>query len=543
MPTPSDLEPGPTPESQHHTTFTGYNSQVDAIRDSEYSYLRGKTYLDHSGATIYANSLVDIFCQDLKTNLYGNPHSASDPAELAGRRVDETREKALRFFNADPEHFDLVFVANASAAIKLINECFRDYVDPSNRPEDSERRHLWYGYHRDAHNSLVGVREAAQGCNTCFRNDEEVEDWIDGKVAFHEGPEVSKGNRVSLFAYPGQSNLNGRRLPLNWPGRIRRSPHTSGTYTFLDAAALASTAPLDFSDEANAPDFTCLSFYKIFGFPNIGALIVRKAAGHVLTERKFFGGGTVDMVICLEESWHAKKRSLHAALEDGTLPFHSIFALDAAITVHAQLFGSMQRISAHTAFLSKRMYDGMARLTHWNGVPICRIYKETSSVYGDPKTQGATVAFNIQHSDGACLSPVTVEQDANAEGIYLRSGSMCNPGGAAAYLGWSGHELHALYDHGHRCGRPAEIIQGKPIGVVRASLGAMSTISDVDNFVNFLTERYTDRIEDTQTPRERCHPDLAISGKQRLAEEATSIATGDFFPKKDAVVKGLAAGI
>jgi molybdenum cofactor sulfurtransferase len=46
-----------------------------------------------------------------------------------------------------------------------------------------------------------------------------------------------------------------------------------------------------FRDPEHAPDFTCLSMYKIFGFPDLGALVVRKDSGHILTLRKYFGGG------------------------------------------------------------------------------------------------------------------------------------------------------------------------------------------------------------------------------------------------------------
>jgi molybdenum cofactor sulfurtransferase len=46
-----------------------------------------------------------------------------------------------------------------------------------------------------------------------------------------------------------------------------------------------------FRDVDQAPDFTCLSLYKIFGFPDIGALVVRKESGHILTLRRYFGGG------------------------------------------------------------------------------------------------------------------------------------------------------------------------------------------------------------------------------------------------------------
>ncbi len=91
---------------------------------------------------------------------------------------------------------------------------------------------------------------------------------------------------LGLFAYPGQSNLTGRRLPLGWPRRIREAKgKLRNTYTLLDAAALAMTSPMArvFADPNAAPDFVCVSFYKVFGFPDLGGLVVRKDSGHVLT--------------------------------------------------------------------------------------------------------------------------------------------------------------------------------------------------------------------------------------------------------------------
>lgn len=135
--------------------------------------------------------------------LYGNPHSESTPSKLSTARIDAAREKALRFFKADPEHFDLVFVANATAAIKLVHDCFRDHAADA-------RRNWWYGYHRDAHTSVVGVREGTR-MNRCFKNDHEVNMWIESKGLGGAGK-----HDISLFAYPGQSNMTGRRLPLDW---------------------------------------------------------------------------------------------------------------------------------------------------------------------------------------------------------------------------------------------------------------------------------------------------------------------------------------
>lgn len=265
--------------------------------------------------------------------------------------VDGIRRKALDFFGADPEHFDLVFVANATAGIKLVADAFRDLA------EKTPSKNFWYGYSSEAHSSLLGVRQLSERHYHCFSDDQEVEDWL-------EDPErtVLRGSKASglgLFAYPGQSNLSGRRLPKNWPGRIRSQPALRNTYTLLDAAALAMTSPLGplFADPDAAPDFTCLSLYKIFGFPDLGALIVRRNSGHILSLRKYFGGGTIAQVFPLNGDSRSMKKgpglgdphelwNIHDGVEDGTLPFHSILALGLAIDTHLRLYGSMVMILA-----------------------------------------------------------------------------------------------------------------------------------------------------------------------------------------------------
>jgi molybdenum cofactor sulfurtransferase len=166
-------------------------------------------YLDHSGTTIYARSVVDRFACKMHNGLYGNPHSANDPAKVSGDMVDEVREKALRFLGADPAYFDLVFVGNATAAIKLVADSFRDLA------EKSRSGAFWYGYHRDSHTSVVGVRELTHGDHRCFANDAEVETWLEDPLNAGLGINRRSPSGLGLFAYPGQCNLDGRRTPLN----------------------------------------------------------------------------------------------------------------------------------------------------------------------------------------------------------------------------------------------------------------------------------------------------------------------------------------
>jgi molybdenum cofactor sulfurtransferase len=92
--------------------------------------------------------------------------------------------------------------------------------------------------------------------------------------------------------------------------------------------------------------------------------------------------------------------------------------------IHTRLYGSMKKISEHTSFLAYRLYQGMVSLSHFNGSPVCVVYNDgpDRSVYGDPVTQGGTVAFNIMRADGNYVGHATVEGKANESGIYLRSG-------------------------------------------------------------------------------------------------------------------------
>jgi molybdenum cofactor sulfurtransferase len=287
----------------------------------------------------------------------------------------------------------------------------------------------------------------------------------------------------------------------------------------LDAAALATTTQLELNTVQ--PDFTAVSFYKIFGFPDLGALIVRKAAAHTLMSRRYFGGGTVEMVAVVNDSWYAlKDEAMHERLEDGTLPFHSIFALDAALTVHERLFTSMARISAHTGFLSHYLFDSMIALNHCNSAPVFAIYKDSNAVFGDTQTQGATIAFNILQPNGKPLGYADVERAANKHGIFVRSGGLCNPGGVATYLGWSPQRLRAAYTAGHRCSKPIQSIDGLATGVVRISLGAMSTKEDVNCFLRYVRESHVDVDAEVFSPESKVNKDKFSVSVQVNTKEA-----------------------
>ena len=483
-------------------------------------------------------------------------------------RIDDVRHAALQMFKADPSEFDLVFVANATAGIKLI-------IDALGAAEQG----FHYYYHFDSHTSLVGAREAARS-HHCFESDEAVERWLAGNIrkrrlisettqrpfehrdsaqtdydsssssssapiselSMEERPQyanstssvsedppqpdpVAQASNVShLFAFPAQSNMDGRRLPLPWIQHMRsmRNGSDEKHYTFLDAAALVSTSPLDMSDLSACPDFTVLSFYKMFGFPDLGALIIRKDAGHIFSQRRYFGGGTVDMVSSFREQWHVPKTStLHDSLEDGTLPIHSIIALGVAMDVHKELYGSFGNISAHTLALTQELYQQLRDLRHWNGLFACNIFRQEQDVYGRRSEYGPVLAFNLQDSLGNWISNTEVEKLATIHNIHLRSGGLCNPGGTAQALNLAPWELKQNFSAGARCGSENDVINGKPTGILRISLGAMTTRKDIDKFVSFIQDFFVDQIQPIEVREGQEPRALGTNGEELHVEKLT----------------------
>ncbi|KAI1117999.1 molybdenum cofactor sulfurase [Nemania sp. NC0429] len=462
--------------------FLAYNDRIEAIREQEFPMLQDSVYLDHAGTTLYSKSLVDAFASEMVASLLGNPHSASASSQCTMSRIENIRHRVLRFFNADPSQFDLVFVANATAGIKLVSDAFRGF------PEGFD-----YRYHQACHTSLVGVRQEA--INSLCVESSDVDQWI---RRGHHGPETASRSRPTLFAYPAQSNMDGRRYPLEWCQQLRKASMDAGcrVYSLLDAAAYAATSPLDLGNSETAPDFTVLSFYKIFGFPDLGGLIVKRDAASVFKQRRYFGGGTVEMVVCLKEQWHAPKtQCLHEALEDGTLPIHNIIALGSALDAHHKLYGSMADVASHTSSLARRMYEGLERMKHGSGEPVCVIYSNSSD---DTKTglgSGPVVTFNLRSRLGAWVSLAEFEKLSVLKSFHVRTGGLCNPGGVAAALGLEPWEMKQNLSAGFRCGSENDVMNGKPTGVIRVSLGAMSTLSDVDKFIDFIKEFYREEYQ------------------------------------------------
>ena len=245
------------------------------LRSKEYSRLDAEkhVYLDYTGSGLYAERQVRAHAALLSRSVLGNPHSENPASRRSTRMIDEARAQVLRFLDAPPEEYAVIFTANASAAIKLVAESFPFGPDAS------------LILTADNHNSMNGIREFARkagGATHYLPLDGELR--LDRPDRYLAGlPRESRG----LFGFPAQSNFSGVKHPLSLVRRARSLGYT----VLLDAAAFLPTSPLSLCEVP--ADFVALSFYKVFGFPTgVGALVARRAALARL-ERPWFAGGTL----------------------------------------------------------------------------------------------------------------------------------------------------------------------------------------------------------------------------------------------------------
>jgi len=453
-------------ERQFHRDYPAYagTESLGQLRTTDYERIDrlGHVYLDYTGSGVYAASQIRAHSELLLDNVYGNPHSTNPTSALTTRLVENARNSVLEFFNASPHEYAVIFTQNATGALKLVGESY-----PFKR---GSRFLLPF----DNHNSVNGIREFARTAGaTIIYTPVVPPDMRCDEHALAANLELADRTVCNLYAYPAQSNFSGVQHSLDWIARAQ----SKGWQVLLDAAAYVPTNKLDLA--LFHPDFVCLSFYKIFGYPTgVGCLIARKAALAKL-RRPWFSGGTITVA-----SVQGDRHYMHEgpeAFEDGTVNYLSLAAVEIGLH-HVSRIG-YEAIHTRIACLTDWLLKQLAALRHGNGAPIVRIYGPLST-----DERGGTIACNFYASDGRFIDHRVIEDLASRESISLRTGCFCNPGGGEAALGISSQELSACFsrtperlslDDFRRC------IDDKSTGAVRLSLGLVSNFSDVYRFMRF----------------------------------------------------------
>lgn len=147
-------------------------------------------------------------------------------------------------------------------------------------------------------------------------------------------------------------------------------------------------------------------------------------------------------------------------------------------------------MSKHTAYVAGLAREQLSTLHHANGQPLVRLQVAPPSVSGFKlEDAGPIIAFSLLDPHGSLIGHKHVENLATLAGFQLRTGGLCNTGVLARVSGLDDGELEELYKSGRVCGDEQEFggtSGDKPLGLVRISFGASSTVDDVHAFVIFL---------------------------------------------------------
>ncbi|KAJ1920559.1 hypothetical protein H4219_001259 [Mycoemilia scoparia] len=549
MPAQQHAKPGIKPEMAGRLD---YNGNLERIRRTEYPQLYepqpvaddiinaedsqldemklSTIYLDHTGATLYSASHVKAQAADMLKAFSANPHSGHPLSKQTSERIDRIRSRLHRFFGVPEETYTMIFTSGTTAAIKLAGEM----VPWSKNPEMKSR----FMYLRDSHTSVVGLRGLVANSGSFV--DTKAVEWQDIESdlnsIFTDSPKRQQQQQqqqqqgkeqdvvvYDLLAYPGQCNFSGQRFPTILSQRLNYNINDENASTdpqikrkllvLLDAAALLPTTRLNLDVKTNSsnaskktqdihhyPDFITLSFYKIFGMPTgLGALFVKRELQPIL-QKSYFGGGTVSALV-YDEPWQAYRSDFSMKYEDGTPNYQSILSLGHALDSFERNFGSLSNVSDHVVSITKYAYSRLKKLRHSsNGRSVVKFYLGRrggvsifdSGVEEIRKYQGGTLALNIVDRNGGMVGYVELERLASMKSIALRVGGHCNPGAMQGFLDLSTKDVEKNYEAGHVCWDDHDVIDGKALGVVRISFGAMTSHEDIDKFVQFIEEYFLD---------------------------------------------------
>ena len=460
-------------------------SRLDELRATEYAYLDagGHVYLDYTGAGLAADAQLRAHVERLRSGCFGNPHSENPPSMASTVLIEQAREAVLRYFNASPDEYAAIFTPNATGACRLVGEAYP--FRPWSRLVLT----------MDNHNSVHGLREFAGARHAPVRYINLTTDDLrstdeDVSAALEHG----RARRRGLFAYPAQSNFSGVQHPLAWVDVAQ----AAGYDVLLDAAAFVPSNRLDLGTVK--PEFVAVSFYKMFGYPTgIGCLLARRDALARL-RRPWFSGGTV-VSASAQGGWH-RLTDDESAFEDGTLNFLAIPDLTTGLTWISDI--GIDLIHRRVSYLTGWLLSRLAGLKHGDGAPMVRLYGPPNGA-----ARGGTVAFNFLDARGAVVDERVVARDASAAGISVRTGCFCNPGAGEWAFGLTQRRLREIGPDrsGGRTMDDFLALAGMPSGgAIRASLGLVSTIGDVERFLDFAERAYcdTEPARDGLAPRQHC---------------------------------------
>lgn len=442
-----------------------YPEMLRNARQNILKHMKNETYLDYTGAGVYNDIVIEQYIEDLKNNYYPRDHQLNNSRTTAKNVADALRSQILEFVGASPEDYSVVFVASATQALKTIGE----YFPFGNKSV--------YAYTKYNHNSVLGIRKYATDAGGKYK----CLDWPINIDQIKQVGEEFEG--PNLLAFPFEDNFAGTKVDHETLVKITIDPEIRKKFFIIgDVAAFLPSNPLEL---ARTPvDAAVLSFYKIIGYPNTGALIIRNDFAQNLNKH-IYGETSIKMDLS-SIPYFRLDDSVSARFEDEQVPLSVNLAIKYGFDFFMQI--GMKNVQDHVWNMTKRLYNGMKQLKHSSGASVAKIYGNHEQ--DNPDIQGGIVAFNLRRTNGSFFGYSHVVTEASQAHFHLRGGCHCNPGACFTSMNIDEPKVFDYFSKKVTCGDNNDIVDGVPLGSVRASVGWGSTEQDVDSFIEWLRNNF-----------------------------------------------------
>lgn len=448
---------------------SNYPNELPSFRKKYMKHLGNATYLDYTGAGVYNDLNLELFRREILYNRTQGVNE-SDPDQKFSisiydnykqKVISETRETLLNFLGTSTkEHkYTVIFVPSATQALKLIGENYK------------WTKNSKYIYTRYNHNSVLGIRKYALAEGATFS-------VVNESTEFEADPDA-------LYALPLEENFAGMKISKK---EMHRLTHTLGMNVIADTSAYLPTNRLNLTETPFSA--LVLSFYKIIGFPNYGACILRNDFIDKHFQKKSYMSNDAD-VSFLDSTIHRLKyregSDYSSEFEDDEPNYEMCYA--ALIGLKSLMSIGLDNIEDHVHKLSQKLYQNLHQMKHSNDAPAIEIYGNHGNT-NSLELQGGIVSFNIKKSNGDYIGYSQVVKDATKQNIHLRGGCHCNPGACFSSMKIPEDIAMDYFNKKTTCGDNNDIIDGIPLGAVRASLGWATVEDDINIFTKFILDNY-----------------------------------------------------
>jgi molybdenum cofactor sulfurtransferase len=451
---PAPITPLPAAPYRRARQISGnlqYQDLVKSLRTENIPQAQGVGYFDSANRPFFTDAAFENFSDLLHTQLYGNTHSESPSAEKSTSTIDDARVLILNWLGTKLSQYTVIFTYSAPHSMKTVVEAF-----PFNRSGT-------FFYTDSSDESILGLRGLVRekgGKLESFQIDE-----TDDLLSYTEIPENFTYD-FNLVAFPLVDAFDGSVVTEKQLNYVFNKYQTSksAVYGIIgDATLYLQTRQLSLQQfPFHAITF---SFERLFGFPNIGALVIRNTFVRHLV-RPYFGGGT--LVYALPSCNFEKMRITPSArFEDGSLPFLSIAAIETGFKFWENL--NFDRITNHVEKLKEEVISNLNGIRHQNGSPVIRIYGHG---------QSSIIAFNVLSPESIVVPYREVVESAAKNDIYLIGGCHSTPGTCLKHLNISEAEIED------------NISAMTEIGAIRLSIGWSTLPEEIVKLSNWLESEY-----------------------------------------------------